>query len=116
MSVKKNAQICKVCTKYRRFLKVYFALYLFIYLISVYALYRLTIEKGILFMAVKIFAMTHKEFDVPKDAMYIPLHVGHKQAKLDFGYRGDDTGDNISGYGKIIMMQSMWESVIIADF
>lgn len=120
MSVKKNAQICKVCTKYRRFLKVYFALYLFICLISVYALYRLTIEKGILFMAVKIFAMTHKEFDVPKDAMYIPLHVGHKQAKLDFGYRGDDTGDNISQlncyYAELSGVYWVWKNYHDAEY
>lgn len=49
-------------------------------------------------MSVKIFAMTHKRFEVPKDSMYIPLHVGHKNAKEEFGYIGDDTGDNISDW------------------
>lgn len=47
-------------------------------------------------MSVKIFVMTHKQFEVPDDPMYIPLHVGHKTAKETFGYLGDDTGDNIS--------------------
>lgn len=46
-------------------------------------------------MRLKIFAMTHKMFDVPSDPMYQPLHVGKAYgAKLPF--EGDDTGDNIS--------------------
>ena len=49
-------------------------------------------------MSVKIFAMAHKPFEVPADAMYIPLHVGHIDAREEFGYMGDDTGDNISKY------------------
>ena len=58
-------------------------------------------------MSVRIFAMTHKQFDVPKEELYIPMHVGHAQAKQEYGYLGDDTGDNISdlncyyGYGRI---------------
>ncbi len=47
-------------------------------------------------MSVKIFVMTHKQFEVPDDPMYIPLHVGHKNAREEFGYLGDDTGENIS--------------------
>lgn len=47
-------------------------------------------------MSVKIFVMTHKQFEVPDNPMYIPLHVGHKNAKNNYGYLGDDTGDNIS--------------------
>lgn len=46
-------------------------------------------------MNLKIFAMTHKKFDVPYDSMYQPLHVGRVNAE-DLGYPGDDTGDNIS--------------------
>lgn len=46
-------------------------------------------------MKIRIYAMTHKEFDVPKDPLYQPLHVGHVKAK-DLGYPGDDVGDNIS--------------------
>lgn len=70
-------------------------------------------------MAVKIFAMTHKEFDVPKDAMYIPLHVGHKQAKADFGYWGDDTGDHISDwncyYAELSGVYWVWKNYHDAD-
>lgn len=71
-------------------------------------------------MAVKIFAMTHKEFDVPKDAMYIPLHVGHKQAKEEFGYLGDDTGDHISElncyYAELSGVYWVWKNYHEADY
>lgn len=46
-------------------------------------------------MSVKIFTMTHKKFDEPRDKMYMPLHVG-RASSLDLGYLGDNTGDNIS--------------------
>ncbi len=46
-------------------------------------------------MKLRIFAMTHKKFDVPEDPMYQPLHVGHAVA-ADLGYPGDDVGENIS--------------------
>ena len=47
-------------------------------------------------MSVRIFAMTHKKFDVPPEQLYIPMHVGHANAEQEYGYLGDDTGDNIS--------------------
>ena len=42
-----------------------------------------------------IYTLTHKEFDVPPDPTYVPLHVGRACAK-DLGFMGDDTGENIS--------------------
>lgn len=44
---------------------------------------------------IKIIIATHKKYEMPKDDMYIPLHVG-KAGKEDLGYIGDDTGKNIS--------------------
>lgn len=44
---------------------------------------------------IKIIVATHKKYGMPNDPMYIPLHVG-KEGKLDLGYLGDNTGDNIS--------------------
>ncbi len=71
-------------------------------------------------MAVKIFAMTHKEFDVPKNTMYVPLHVGHMQAKQDFGYLGDDTGDHISElncyYAELSGVYWVWKNYHEADY
>lgn len=43
----------------------------------------------------KILIATHKQYDMPKDKIYLPLHVG-KEGKGSLGYQGDDTGDNIS--------------------
>lgn len=44
-----------------------------------------------------VYVVTHK--DVKLDALpegYRIIHAGHAQADRDFGYAGDDTGDNIS--------------------
>lgn len=46
-------------------------------------------------MDIKIIVATHKKYWMPKDDIYIPLHVGHA-GKEDLGYAGDDTGENIS--------------------
>lgn len=69
---------------------------------------------------VKIFAMTHKEFDVPSEPMYIPLHVGHAGAPKDFGYMGDDTGDNISDlncyYAELSGVYWVWKNYHAAEY
>lgn len=44
---------------------------------------------------VKIIIATHKEYFMPSDDMYLPVHVG-KEGKADIGYQGDNEGDNIS--------------------
>lgn len=71
-------------------------------------------------MSVKIFAMTHKCFEVPDDPMYIPLHVGHKHAKEDFGYLGDDSGDNISDlncyYAELSGVYWVWKNYSGSEF
>ena len=52
---------------------------------------------------VKIVVATHKKYKMPKDEMYLPLHVGAAGKvdacgnPLDLGYQKDNTGDNISG-------------------
>lgn len=46
-------------------------------------------------MDIKILVATHKKYKMPKNTMYIPLHVG-REGKEDLGYVGDNTGDNIS--------------------
>lgn len=51
---------------------------------------------------VKIIIAAHKKYPMPKDEIYIPVHVGaegktDKDGKpLDLGYAKDNTGDNIS--------------------
>lgn len=44
---------------------------------------------------VKIIVATHKKYKMPKDYMYLPVHVG-RQGKEDLGYQGDNEGENIS--------------------
>lgn len=44
---------------------------------------------------VKVIVATHKEYEMPKDEMYVPIHVG-AEGKKDLGYVKDNTGDNIS--------------------
>ncbi|WP_373219479.1 DUF4422 domain-containing protein [Ruminococcus sp. 5_1_39BFAA] len=51
---------------------------------------------------VKVIIATHKRYQMPKDDMYLPLHVGAEGKTdvagndLDLGYLKDNTGDNIS--------------------
>ena len=44
---------------------------------------------------IKVIIATHKEYKMPSDDMYLPLHVG-AEGKNDIGYAKDNTGDNIS--------------------
>jgi len=44
---------------------------------------------------VKIIVATHKKYQMPKDDIYLPLHVGAIN-KEDLGYTKDSTKDNIS--------------------
>lgn len=46
-------------------------------------------------MKTKIIIATHKQYEMPKDDIYLPLHVG-REGKDDLGYTGDNTGENIS--------------------
>ena len=46
-------------------------------------------------MDIKFLVATHKKYWMPKDEVYLPIHVG-KEGKHDLGYIGDNTGDNIS--------------------
>lgn len=52
--------------------------------------------------SVKIIVATHKKYQMPKDDMYLPLHVGAEGKKdeigqvLELGYAKDNVGENIS--------------------
>ena len=46
-------------------------------------------------MKVNIIIATHKKYDMPKYKSYLPIHVG-KEGKNDIGFKGDNTGNNIS--------------------
>ena len=44
---------------------------------------------------IKIYIAAHKKFDFVFPDVYCPMHVG-KEGKKSLGYKGDNTGDNIS--------------------
>ena len=44
----------------------------------------------------KIIVATHKEYRMPDDEVYLPMHVG-REISSALPYCGDDTGDHISG-------------------
>ena len=46
-------------------------------------------------MNIKIIVATHKKYKMPKDDIFLPLHVGN-QGKESIGFICDNTGENIS--------------------
>lgn len=70
-------------------------------------------------MSVSIYTMTHVPFTPPEDSIYIPLQVG-RVLHDDFGYQGDDTGDNISAknpyYSELTGLYWIWKNVNDADY
>lgn len=70
-------------------------------------------------MKMRIYAMTHKQFDVPSDLLYQPLHVGHALAE-DLGYQGDDIGENISPlncyYSELTGHYWLWKNCHDVDY
>ena len=62
-----------------------------------------------------IYIVTHKDAKLPTlPEGYKIIHAGHAQAKEDFGYIGDDTGDNISRLNpylnEITALYWMWKN------
>jgi hypothetical protein len=49
---------------------------------------------------IKILVCVHKECELPKDDIYLPIQVGKALSDIDLGIQGDDTGDNISEKNK----------------
>ena len=70
-------------------------------------------------MNIRIYAMTHKTFEVPEDPMYQPLHVG-REGKADLGYSGDNTGENISHlncyYSELTGLYWLWKNCKDLDY
>ena len=70
-------------------------------------------------MSVSIFTITHVPFTPPTDPVYIPLQVGHIDHP-DYGYLGDDTGDNISDknayYSELTGLYWIWKNKADSDY
>ncbi len=65
-------------------------------------------------MDIKIIVATHKQYSMPNDPMYIPLHVG-AEGKPSLGYLKDNTGDNIStknkNYCELTGLYYIWKNM-----
>lgn len=63
---------------------------------------------------IKILVATHKKYKMPKDDIYLPIHVG-RENKEDLGYIGDNTGENISiknpNYCELTGLYWAWKNV-----
>lgn len=70
-------------------------------------------------MSITIFTITHVPFTPPKDPVYVPLQVG-RALHDDYGYQGDDTGDNISAknpyYSELTGLYWIWKNAATADY
>ncbi len=70
-------------------------------------------------MSIRIFTMTHKKFEVPKDVMYQPLQVG-SAVHEDLGYLRDDEGENISDlncyYSELTGFYWIWKNYKKDDY
>ncbi|MBQ7344863.1 MAG: DUF4422 domain-containing protein [Oscillospiraceae bacterium] len=71
--------------------------------------------------SVKIIVATHKEYEMPSDEIYLPLHVGAAGktnadgTPLEIPYTRDDTGENISSrnycFGTQTGLYWMWKNL-----
>jgi hypothetical protein len=68
---------------------------------------------------IKLIVATHKEYEFPKDDIYIPIHVGKGIKNNDFGVIGDDTGDNISiknqNFCELTALYWAWKNELFKD-
>lgn len=62
-----------------------------------------------------IVVATHKQYEMPKDKLYLPVRVGAALADDDFGYQRDDEGDNISAknpyYCELTALYWAWKNL-----
>lgn len=70
-------------------------------------------------MNVKILVATHKEYQMPEDSMYFPIHVGKEISKLTLPFSGDNTGNHISSknphYCELTALYWAWKN-LSADY
>ena len=62
-----------------------------------------------------IVVAAHKQYEMPKDKLYLPVRVGAALADDDFGYQRDDEGDNISAknpyYCELTALYWAWKNL-----
>jgi hypothetical protein len=69
---------------------------------------------------IKILISTHKEFDFPKNDLYLPIHAGKSISAINLNYQGDNTGENISlknnNYCELTSIYWAWKNLNDFDF
>lgn len=70
-------------------------------------------------MNIKILVATHKDYQMPKDSIYLPVHVGKEISSTDLPFTGDNTGENISvknpHYCELTALYWAWKN-LTADY
>lgn len=70
-------------------------------------------------MDVKILVATHKEYPMPSDPLYVPIHVGKDVSSVSLPYIGDNNGDHISEknpyYCELTALYYAWKN-LTADY
>lgn len=66
-------------------------------------------------MKTVILVATHKNYCIPQDNMYLPIHVGAAGSSLSLPYATDNTGDNISAknphYCELTAIYWVWKNL-----
>ena len=66
-------------------------------------------------MNIKLLVATHKDYPMPKDTMYLPVHVGKDLSNLSLPWNGDNTGDHISSknpnYCELTALYWAWKNL-----
>lgn len=66
-------------------------------------------------MNIKILIATHKNYKMPEDSMYLPIHAGKECSSLTLPFTGDNTGENIShknpNYCELTVLYWAWKNL-----
>ncbi len=66
-------------------------------------------------MKTTILIATHKEYAMPKDPLYLPVHAGKAVASVPLPYQGDNTGEHISEknphYCELTVLYWAWKNL-----
>ena len=66
-------------------------------------------------MNIKILVAAHKNYPMPQDSMYLPIHVGKELSSLSLPWIGDNTGEHISSknpnYCELTALYWAWKNL-----
>lgn len=66
-------------------------------------------------MNIKLLVATHKDYPMPEDSMYLPIHVGKELSSLTLPWNGDNSGEHISiknpNYCELTALYWAWKNL-----